>query len=101
MVKMGNFPPIFYIIPGLFLQVEMFCLVWKLTPHPQDALSSVIVAREGHGDMAVSNALGSNVFDINLGLGLPFLIRVLYSGESVKLLSQEKMVSLELWICQT
>jgi len=56
-----------------------------------DALSSVIVAREGHGDMAVSNALGSNVFDINLGLGLPFLIRVLYSGESVKLLSQEKM----------
>ncbi|KAL5247803.1 hypothetical protein ACHWQZ_G019631 [Mnemiopsis leidyi] len=43
-----------------------------------DALSSVIVAREGHGDMAVSNALGSNVFDINLGLGLPFLIKSLY-----------------------
>lgn len=55
-----------------------------------DALSSVIVAREGHGDMAVSNALGSNVFDINLGLGLPFLIRVLYSGQSVDLLSEEK-----------
>lgn len=60
-----------------------------------DALSSVIVAREGHGDMAVSNALGSNVFDINLGLGLPFLIRVLYTGQSVKLLSDEKRAILE------
>jgi len=27
--------------------------------------------------MAVSNALGSNVFDINLGLGLPFLIKTI------------------------
>ena len=40
----------------------------------------MIVAREGHGDMAVSNALGSNVFDINLGLGLPFLIKTLYKN---------------------
>eukprot|EP00116_Pleurobrachia_bachei_P007655 sb/3467917/ len=49
-----------------------------------DALSSVIVAREGHGDMAVSNALGSNVFDINLGLGLPFLIKIIYqSGDLI------------------
>ena len=30
--------------------------------------------------MAVSNALGSNVFDINLGLGLPFLIKTLYKN---------------------
>jgi len=42
-----------------------------------DALSSVIVARDGFGDMAVSNAIGSNVFDINLGVGLPSLIRIL------------------------
>ena len=39
-----------------------------------DALSSVMVAREGLGDMAVSNAIGSNVFDILLGLGLPWLL---------------------------
>ena len=26
----------------------------------------------------MSNALGSNVFDINLGLGLPFLIKCIY-----------------------
>ncbi|ELT99617.1 hypothetical protein CAPTEDRAFT_91934 [Capitella teleta] len=41
-----------------------------------DALSSILVARDGFGDMAVSNAIGSNVFDINLGLGLPFIIRI-------------------------
>lgn len=39
-----------------------------------DALSSILVARDGHGDMAVSNALGSNVFDILLGLGFPFFL---------------------------
>ncbi len=39
-----------------------------------DALASVAVARKGRGDMAVSNALGSNVFDILLGLGAPWLL---------------------------
>jgi len=41
-----------------------------------DALGSIAVAREGHGDMAVSNAIGSNVFDIFLGLGLPWFISI-------------------------
>lgn len=40
-----------------------------------DALGSVAVAKQGEGDMAVANALGSNVFDIMLGLGLPWLIK--------------------------
>ena len=35
------------------------------------------MARDGFGDMAVSNAIGSNVFDINLGIGLPSVIRIL------------------------
>lgn len=48
-----------------------------------DALSSILVARDGHGDMAVSNALGSNVFDILLGVGLPFLLSNLVYGEEV------------------
>ncbi|XP_059142296.1 sodium/potassium/calcium exchanger 4-like [Physella acuta] len=39
-----------------------------------DLLSSVFVARDGYGDMAVSNAIGSNVFDILLCLGVPWLI---------------------------
>lgn len=48
-----------------------------------DALSSILVARDGQGDMAVSNALGSNVFDILLGVGLPFLLSNLVYHEEV------------------
>ena len=43
--------------------------------------------------MAVSNAIGSNVFDINLGLGLPFLIRIcIEGGKPFMLLNEEKFV---------
>lgn len=48
-----------------------------------DAMGSLLVAREGHGDMAVSNAIGSNVFDILLGLGLPWLVSSLLFGVPV------------------
>ena len=40
-----------------------------------DGISSLIVARQGDGDMAVSNTIGSNVFDILLCLGLPWLLK--------------------------
>ena len=40
-----------------------------------DALGSMVASKEGMGDMAVSNAIGSNVFDICLGLGIPYLIK--------------------------
>jgi len=39
-----------------------------------DLLSSVIVARRGYGDMAVSSSIGSNIFDILVGLPVPWLI---------------------------
>ncbi|CAG5126975.1 unnamed protein product [Candidula unifasciata] len=45
-----------------------------------DCLSSVFVARDGYGDMAVSNSLGSNVFDILMCLGLPWLIECIRSN---------------------
>ncbi|HKI88299.1 MAG TPA: calcium/sodium antiporter [Draconibacterium sp.] len=48
-----------------------------------DLFSSMIVARQGRGDMAVSNAIGSNIFDILAGLGLPFLIFLVISGGTV------------------
>ncbi|UYV74691.1 SLC24A4 [Cordylochernes scorpioides] len=40
-----------------------------------DAFASLIVARQGQGDMAVSNSIGSNVFDILIGLALPWFIQ--------------------------
>jgi len=39
-----------------------------------DLISSMIVARQGRGGMAISNAIGSNIFDILIGLGLPWVI---------------------------
>ena len=38
-----------------------------------DLLSSVIVAKQGHGDMAVSSSIGSNIFDVAFGLPVPWL----------------------------
>ncbi|CAG0893582.1 unnamed protein product [Darwinula stevensoni] len=40
-----------------------------------EVVSSLIVARQGHGTMSVSNAVGSNTFDILVCLGLPWLIK--------------------------
>lgn len=37
-----------------------------------DTISSVVVARRGGGDMAVANAIGSNVFNVLFGLGFPW-----------------------------
>ena len=42
-----------------------------------DMISSIVVARQGRGEMAVANAVGSNVFDILVGLGLPWTIMIL------------------------
>uniref|UniRef100_A0AAY4E621 Sodium/calcium exchanger membrane region domain-containing protein n=1 Tax=Denticeps clupeoides TaxID=299321 RepID=A0AAY4E621_9TELE len=42
-----------------------------------DCMASLIVARQGLGDMAVSNSIGSNVFDILVGLGLPWAVQTL------------------------
>ncbi|XP_055329104.1 sodium/potassium/calcium exchanger 4-like [Paramacrobiotus metropolitanus] len=39
-----------------------------------DAMASLIVARQGMIDMAVSNSIGSNVFDILIGLALPWFL---------------------------
>lgn len=38
-----------------------------------DLLSSIVVAQQGKGDMAVSSSIGSNIFDVLVGLPLPWL----------------------------
>ena len=47
-----------------------------------DAYSSIHVARAGQADMAVSNSIGSNVFDILVGLALPWFMEtaIVYPG---------------------
>ncbi|KAG7468062.1 hypothetical protein MATL_G00138870 [Megalops atlanticus] len=46
-----------------------------------DTVASVMVAREGKGDMAMSNIVGSNVFDM-LCLGLPWFIKTAFVDTS-------------------
>merc|ERR1711997_674939 len=46
-----------------------------------DLLSSVIVAKMGMGDMAVSSSIGSNIFDILIGLPGPWLFYALIIGD--------------------
>merc|ERR1712070_742031 len=46
-----------------------------------DPLGSIAVAKQGEGDMAVANAFGSNVFDIMLGLGVPWMLEAMMGGE--------------------
>ncbi|XP_065808715.1 sodium/potassium/calcium exchanger 1 isoform X2 [Labrus bergylta] len=49
-----------------------------------DLITSVIVARKGLGDMAVSSSVGSNIFDITVGLPVPWLIyTLLHNGDPV------------------
>lgn len=54
-----------------------------------DAISSIVVAQRGLGDMAVSNALGSNVFDILLGLGFPYFLAAATQGEPVRMCTDD------------
>nr|XP_056721893.1 sodium/potassium/calcium exchanger 5 [Euleptes europaea] len=46
-----------------------------------DTVASVLVARKGRGDMAMSNIVGSNVFDL-LCLGLPWFIKTAFVDTS-------------------
>jgi cation:H+ antiporter len=56
-----------------------FTIVAIATSLP-DAIISFINAKKGQVDDAVSNAIGSNTFNIFIGLGLPLLIATLYFG---------------------
>uniref|UniRef100_A0A8C2G0F2 Solute carrier family 24 member 4b n=1 Tax=Cyprinus carpio TaxID=7962 RepID=A0A8C2G0F2_CYPCA len=58
-----------------------------------DCIASLIVARQGLGDMAVSNTIGSNVFDILVGLGLPWALQTMaVSYGSVVMISSRGLV---------
>ncbi|NXT05403.1 NCKX1 protein, partial [Prunella fulvescens] len=47
-----------------------------------DLITSVIVARKGLGDMAVSSSVGSNIFDITVGLPVPWFLFSIFNGLS-------------------
>ncbi|KAL7063032.1 hypothetical protein AAHC03_0583 [Spirometra sp. Aus1] len=53
-----------------------------------DAITSVLVVREGEGDMAIANAVGSNIFDILVCMGLPWILRCAISRGPVVIYSE-------------
>eukprot|EP00929_Paragymnodinium_shiwhaense_P115713 TRINITY_DN84752_c0_g1_i1.p2 TRINITY_DN84752_c0_g1~~TRINITY_DN84752_c0_g1_i1.p2 ORF type:complete len:591 (+),score=134.79 TRINITY_DN84752_c0_g1_i1:69-1841(+) len=42
-----------------------------------DLVSSMAVARAGEGDMAISSSIGSNIFDILVGLPVPWMLKIM------------------------
>ncbi|XP_062516901.1 sodium/potassium/calcium exchanger 2-like [Corticium candelabrum] len=61
-----------------------------------DLITSVIVARQGHGDMAVSSSIGSNMFDVTVGLPIPWLLAILIRDEPVDVVSKGLFCSISL-----
>ncbi|CAM9508671.1 unnamed protein product [Chrysoparadoxa australica] len=54
--------------------VIMGTVVLAIGTSVPDAIGSMIAARDGEAGMAIANAIGSNVFDILLGLGFPWTL---------------------------
>ena len=48
-----------------------------------DLITSVLVAKEGYGNMAVSSSIGSNIFDVTVGLPIPWLLATLIFDKPV------------------
>ncbi|XP_068894686.1 sodium/potassium/calcium exchanger Nckx30C isoform X2 [Tenebrio molitor] len=59
-----------------------------------DLITSVIVARKGFGDMAVSSSVGSNIFDVTVGLPVPWLLFGIIYGEPVEVTSAGMVCSI-------
>ncbi|MFT4551669.1 MAG: K+-dependent Na+/Ca+ exchanger-like protein [Chlamydiales bacterium] len=58
-----------------------------------DLVSSYLVAKKGKGGMAISNAVGSNIFDILIGLGLPFFLYMCITGNGVYVATEDLYIS--------
>jgi len=63
-----------------------------------DLLTSVSVALAGKGDMAVSSSIGSNIFDILVGLPLPWFVRSLVVNKSIQVGSPNDNVGVSVFI---
>ncbi|KAJ8945049.1 hypothetical protein NQ318_019045 [Aromia moschata] len=109
--KYKNWYPLTFFLSMVWISFYSYFMVWMITiigytmgipdtvmgltfvaagVSVPDALSSIAVVREGYGDMAVSNAVGSNVFDILICLGLPWFINtaIVKPGSTVKVISK-------------
>ncbi|KAL1137919.1 hypothetical protein AAG570_009614 [Ranatra chinensis] len=109
--KYKNWYPFTFLISMIWISFYSYIMVWMITligttlgipdtvmgltfvaagVSVPDALSSLAVVREGYSDMAVSNAVGSNVFDILICLGLPWFLQtaIIKPGSHVNVYSK-------------
>jgi cation:H+ antiporter len=63
-----------------------------------DTIISVKDARKGNYDDAVSNALGSNIFDIAFALGLPVFLFTVTQNQNMVLDRQVLSFTQEVWV---
>ncbi len=80
-------------IPILFIAVILSAAASSVP----DTVISVKDAKKGNYDDAISNALGSNIFDISFALGLPLFIYTLMYGP-IQMESDVVELSTELWM---
>ncbi|XP_078737113.1 sodium/potassium/calcium exchanger 5 isoform X1 [Lampetra fluviatilis] len=100
--RMRRFYPVTFFMAAVWISALTYLLVWMVTVTGEtlgipdtvmgltllaigtslpDTITSLLVAREGKADMAMSNIVGSNVFDM-LCLGLPWLLRTAFVSPS-------------------
>jgi len=81
-------------IPLIFVAVVLSAAATSVP----DTIISVRDARKGNYDDAVSNALGSNIFDIAFALGLPVFLYNLIYGNSIRIPAEELAFVKEVWV---
>ncbi len=67
-----------------------------------DLIASVDVARAGRGGMAVANAVGSNTFDLLIGLALPWTVALAFQGlGSIHVGTEDLWISIGILVATT
>ena len=81
-------------IPLIFVAVVLSAAATSVP----DTIISIKDARKGNYDDAVSNALGSNIFDIAFALGLPVLLYNLFYDDKMILDAEILAFTQEVWV---
>ncbi|MCC6710770.1 MAG: calcium/sodium antiporter [Candidatus Pacebacteria bacterium] len=83
---------IFFKIPSVIIGLTILAAGTSIP----DLLASINVAKKGKGDMAIANAVGSNIFDIAIGLGLPWFFLTLITGKNIVVVTENLSSSITL-----
>ncbi len=81
-------------IPLIFVSVVLSAAATSVP----DTILSMKDAKKGNYDDAISNALGSNIFDIAFALGLPILLYNLIIGKSISMPEHIQDFTQEVWV---